>query len=392
MILEGLRVVDVSRVLAGPYCAQLLADQGAEVIKVEAPEGDENRRWPPIMPSGQSCNFASVNRGKKSISLNLKSPADQKILARLAGWADVMLHSFLPERAEKLGISYEQLRKINPRLIFCSISGYGEEGELANKPGYDLMMQAFSGAMSTTGYDGGLPTRIGVSYIDMSTGLSAYGGILTAYIQRTRTGRGAWVRASLLETSVALLGYHGVAWMQAGVLPRKQGSGGVYQVPYQAFACTDGHVLVGATNNPAWERLCTALDQPQLASDERFRSNVARVEARNLLIPLLEEIFKGNTVAHWVALLEKAGVAVAPIQSINQVMSHPQVIANNMVVHARDADGNDQPLVGVPFKIDGRATVAGTAPPVLDADRETILRDILAFSDTELAALQDEPA
>src|SRR6185503_5954856 len=239
-IYEGLKVVDLSRVLAGPFCAQMLADMGADVIKIEAPEGDENRRWPPLMPNGLSSNYASVNRGKRAITLNMKSPRAAEVLDRLVRRADVVLHSFLPATAARLGISYERFHAINPRLVFCSITGYGERGDLANKPGYDLMVQAFAGPMSVTGYEEGPPVRTGVSFVDMATGMSAYGAIASALYARERTGRGNWVRASLLETAVSILGYHGIAWLQAGVMPRKEGSGGANQAPYQAFHCSDG--------------------------------------------------------------------------------------------------------------------------------------------------------
>lgn len=264
-------------------------------------------------------------------------------------------------------------------MIFCSISGYGEKGDLANKPGYDLMVQAFSGAMSTTGYDGGPPTRIGVSYIDMSTGLSAFGGILTAVLRRLSTGEGAHVRVSLLETSVALLGYHALAWMQAGVLPRKQGSGGVYQVPYQAFRTSDGHVLAGAPNERAWSRLCTILGLPHLLEDERFSTNVGRVERRDEVIPLLERAFATKTTDHWVSLLEAAGVAVAPIQTIDRVLSHPQVLANDMVVSTVGAKGENAPGIGMPFKIGQHGQTAKTPAPALGADNEQVLTEVPGY-------------
>ena len=331
MILDGVRVVDLSRVLAGPHCAQLLAEGGASVIKVESPEGDENRRWIPIMPDGISSNFHSVNRGKRFMTLDLKSAAAPEILKRLTEWADVMIHSFLPGTAERLGISYDMMRAINPRLIFCSISGYGANGPLRNKPGYDLMVQAFSGSMSVTGYEDGPPVRTGVSYIDMATGMSAYSGIMTALYARTTTGAGTWVRASLLETAVSLMGYHAVAWLQDGIMPVKQGSGGANQAPYQAFRCQDGFILVGAPNNPAWLRLCGALGDEALANDPRFATNVSRVKHKAALVSLLEAHFARHRSAHWTEVLEAAGVAVSPIQTIDQVLTHPQVLANDMV-------------------------------------------------------------
>ncbi len=389
-IYEGLKVVDLSRVLAGPFCAQMLADMGADVIKIEAPEGDENRRWPPLMPSGQSSNYASVNRGKRAMTLNMKSPRAAEVLERLVRRADVVLHSFLPATADRLGISYERFHALNPRLVFCSITGYGERGELANKPGYDLMVQAFAGPMSVTGYEEGPPVRTGVSFVDMATGMSAYGAIASALYARERTGRGNWVRASLLETAVSILGYHGVAWLQAGVMPRKQGSGGANQAPYQAFHCADGFVLVGAPNNAAWQRLCTALEDEELKTDTRFATNESRLRHREELVPLLEVHFKRQSAEHWVSLLEKHGVAVAPIQTVDQVLDHPQVLANAMVVRMQDASGRESKGLGVPFKIEDGGGVGSRAAPSLGEHSDQILQDDLGFSAADIAALRQD--
>jgi crotonobetainyl-CoA:carnitine CoA-transferase CaiB-like acyl-CoA transferase len=392
MILEGLRVVDISRVLAGPFCGQLLSDMGASVIKIESPAGDENRLWPPIMPNGQSSNYASVNRGKRAMTLDMKSEGGRAILQRLIAKADVVTHSFLPDVAERLGLAWEKVHAINPRVVFCSISGYGEHGDLRNKGGYDLMVQAFSGAMSTTGYPDGPPVRTGVSFIDMATGISAYAAIMSALYAREKTGEGTWVRASLLETSIALLGYHAVGWMQAGIIPTKQGSGSASQTPYQAFPASDGYVLAGAPNNAAWQRLCKALGDDGLAADERFATNASRYENRSVLIPLLEAHFRRQPAAHWVALLEQHGVAVAPIQTIDQVMSHAQVLANEMVVHAVGKDGAPEPLVGTPFKIEGARQTGKTAAPTLGAHTDQILSEELGFSAAEIAAFRQSGA
>lgn len=375
MVLKGIRVIDLSRVLAGPFCGQLLADMGASVIKVESPAGDENRLWPPILPSGQSSNYASVNRGKRAMTLDMKCEGGRRILSRLIAAADVVTHSFLPDVASRLGLDYATVKALNPRVIFCSISGYGELGDLRNKAGYDLMVQAFSGSMSTTGYEGQPPVRTGVSFIDMSTGISAYAAIMTALFARERSGEGTWVRASLLETSVALLGYHAVGWMQAGIAPVKQGSGSASQAPYQAFPTSDGHVLVGAPNNGAWQRLCKALGDDRLATDPRFATNKSRFDNRKLLIPLLEAHFVTKPASHWVALLEAHSVAVAPIQTLEQVMGHAQVIANGMVVQAVNAEGVVESLVGPPFKIASTHGAAPTAAPKLGAHTDEILRE-----------------
>jgi glutaryl-CoA transferase len=391
-IYDGLKVVDLSRVLAGPFCAQLLADMGADVIKIEAPEGDENRRWPPLMPNGISSNYASVNRGKRALTLNMKSPRASEVLERLVRRADVVLHSFLPATADRLGISYERFHSINPRLVFCSITGYGERGDLANKPGYDLMVQAFAGPMSVTGYEEGPPVRTGVSFVDMATGMSAYGAIATALFARERTGHGNWVRASLLETAVSILGYHGVAWLQAGVKPRKQGSGGANQAPYQAFHCKEGFVLVGAPNNAAWQRLCAALEDEGLKTDPRFATNESRLRHRDELVPLLEAHLKRHDAQHWVDLLEKHGVAVAPIQTLDQVLAHSQVLANAMVVATQDASGQAWKGIGTPFKVEDGGGIAISAPPSLGEHSDQILHEDLGFSAEDIAALKREGA
>jgi crotonobetainyl-CoA:carnitine CoA-transferase CaiB-like acyl-CoA transferase len=299
-----------------------------------------------------------------------------------------VLHSFLPATAARLGISYERFHAINPRLVFCSITGYGERGELANKPGYDLMVQAFAGPMSVTGYEEGPPVRTGVSFVDMATGMSAYAAIASALYARERTGRGNWVRASLLETAVSILGYHGVAWLQAGVRPRKQGSGGANQAPYQAFHCADGFLLVGAPNNAAWQRLCTALEDEGLKLDPRFATNESRLRHRDELVPLLEEHFRRQDAAHWVTLLEKHGVAVAPIQGVDQVLAHPQVLANAMVATTHDANGREWKGLGTPFKIEDGGGIGSRAAPALGEHSEQILQEDLGFSAEDVAALR----
>ena len=387
-VLEGIQVLDLSRVLAGPYCGQLLADFGATVIKIESPEGDENRRWPPLSQEGVSANFGSVNRGKRAMVLNLKTESARAVLREMAANADVLLHSFLPDTAARLGIGNEALHAANPRLVIGTISGYGAMGPLAEKRGYDLMVQAFSGAMSTTGTPGGTPVRSGVSFIDMSTGLSLYGGIVTALLGREKTGKGTWVRGSLLETAVSLLGYHVVGWMQAGLMPEKQGSGSGHLVPYQAFQCQDGYMLAGAPNDGAWTRFCDALGEPELAKDPRFQGNIARVEQRGVLIPMLEERFGRHPVAYWVERFEARGVACAQIHTVDQVMVHPQVLANGMRLTARNPDGTTQDLVGTPFKLAEGGGTAEIAAPALGADTDSILAESLGYSAEQIAALR----
>ena len=251
------------------------------------------------------------------------------------------------------------------------------------------MVQAFAGPMSTTGYPGGTPIRCGVSFIDMSTGLSCYAGVVTALLNREKTGKGTWVRGSLLETAVALMGYHAVGWMQGDHMPEPQGSGSGHLVPYQAFKCSDGYMLAGAPNDAAWVRFCNALEWPELSKDPRFIGAIARAEQRSVLIPMLEERFAQNTVAYWVERFEANTVACSPLQTVDQVMTHPQVLANDMRVQARNADGTMQDLVGTPFKLAEGGGTADTAAPVLGSETEAVLADTLGYSAARIAALRD---
>ncbi|MBS0640335.1 MAG: CoA transferase [Proteobacteria bacterium] len=391
-VLHGIRVVDLSRVLAGPYCGQLLADFGADVIKVEAPGGDENRAWPPIAPSGASANFNSVNRGKRSLVLDLKSAAARDVLQQLARSADVVIHSFLPDTAERLGISNAALRAANPRLVVATISGFGAEGPLAAQRGYDMMAQAFAGMMSVTGFPGGPPVRCGASAVDMATGIALYGGIVTALLQRVQTGQGTWVHGSLLETAISLMGHFNVGWMQAGVLPEPQGSGSSVIAPYQAFRCADGMILAGAPNDGAWVRFCDALECPELAADPRFQGNMARVERLADLLPLLEPRFAAKPAAYWLERLEARNVACGPIHTVDQVMTHPQIMATGMRLQVRDREGHASDVLGTPFKLAEGGGTATTAAPPLGADNDVLLREWLGCGEADIAALQSAGA
>jgi crotonobetainyl-CoA:carnitine CoA-transferase CaiB-like acyl-CoA transferase len=384
--LKGIQVLDLSRVLAGPYCGQLLADMGAEVLKVESPEGDENRGWGDRTDDGLTCNFSSVNRGKRSIVVNFKSPNAKAALTRLVERSDVVIQSFLPESAERLGITFDELKKIRPDIILCSISSYGSQGDFRNKPGYDLMMQAFSGVMSATGPADGDPVRCGVSFIDMSTGAIAYGGVVTALLDRPRSGA-CHVEVSLLRTAISMLGYQAVNWLQVGRLPERQGSGVSHLVPYQAFQCADGFLLTGATNDATWRRFCKALGRPDLAEDARFLTNDLRLEHRTTLIPILKSIFASRTVTDWVSRFEANRVAISPLQTLDQVLTHPQVLANGIIVEQRGAQDEPKRLIGPPFTLSGNGYVANRTPPSHGAHTIEVLRDELGLSDAAIAEL-----
>jgi len=390
--LHDIRVIDLSRVLAGPHCAQMLADLGAEVIKVEAPEGDENRQWGPKAANGVSCNFNSVNRGKKGITLNLRTDGAQRVLRGLIAQADVVIHSFLPDSAQRLGLDYDTVKAIRPDVVFCTINGYGAKGPLYNRPGYDVMVQAFSGIMSTTGYPDGPPVRVGPSAVDMATGIVAFGGVMTALYKRRNGEGGSWVRASLLETALSLIGYQAVLALQAGVVPKPEGTGLAVMAPYQAFRASDGWLLAGAPNDPAWRRFAGVIGRPELADDPRFLTNLDRIANKPALLAEIEPSFGSATVAEWVARFDKAGVACGPVQTIDQVITHPQVLANDMVVEVANRDGTTQKVLGRPFKLTGSDTVAPVGAPDLGQDTDLVLRDILGLDQDTIAALRAEGA
>ena len=386
--LHDIRVIDLSRVLAGPYCGQLLADLGADVIKIESPEGDENRLWGPRAANCVTCNFNSVNRGKRGITLNLRTDGARDVLRGLIAQADVVIHSFLPDSADRLGINYAAVKAIKPDIIFCTINGYGEKGPLRNRPGYDVMVQAFSGIMSTTGYPDGPPVRVGISAVDMATGLTAFGGVMTALYTRKSGGGGSWVRVSLLETALSLIGYQAVAALQAGVIPKREGTGIAVMAPYQAFRTSDGWIQAGASNDAAWRRFATAIGRPELTDDPRFRRNQDRLDNRAVLLAEIEPIIATATAEEWVERFDKNGVAVAPMHTLDQVLGHPQVLANDMVVDVETSDGGTQKVLGAPFKLSSHEGVAKTAAPDVGADTDAVLRDVLGLSDAAIAALR----
>ena len=329
--LAGIKVLDLSRVLAGPSCGQLFADMGADVIKIEDREGDENRRWLPVV-DGASANFMSVNRGKRGITLNLKSPRGQEILSRLVRRSDVLIENFPPDTAARLGLSWEALSAINENLIHLSITGYGSRGPLRNRPGYDNMLQAFTGMMAMTGEADAGPARLGPSLIDMGTGMLAFAGACAALLARTQgKAKGQHVETSLLQTAVSQLGYHFTAYTMAGVVPQRTGSAVWHIVPYQAFQTADGWVLAGATNDAAWARLAEAIGMADLAKNPLYIDARGRSDRREELIALISPKFLAHSTEEWVKRLDAARVPCSPVQDVAQVIAHPQLAAMNMV-------------------------------------------------------------
>lgn len=386
---KGITVLDLSRVLAGPYCGQLLASFGADVIKIEDLAGDEIRSWFP-QRDGVSTNFDSVNAGKQAIVLNLKTPEARELLWRLAAQADVLIHSFLPDVADRLGVDYPSMQRQNPDLVYCCVSGYGTNGPLRNKPGYDLMLQAFTGVMTMTGEPDGGPMRTGTSAIDMSTGMLAFGGIAAALFARaTGQCRGQEVRLSLLETGVGLLGYHLTNFLNAGFIGERGGSGVAHIVPYQAWQCSDGGwLLAGATNDAMFRRLCAAIERVDLAEDPRFRTASDRRTHRSVLVPMLVAHFASRDVAYWMLRLDEAGVPASPVHTIDQVVAHPQVLATEMVVNVAPEGAVPRHVPGVPIKMSATPGKVAGPPPGLGEHTESVLRRRLGLSTADLQQLR----
>ena len=390
--LAGIKVLDLSRVLAGPSCGQLFADMGADVIKIEDREGDENRRWLPVV-DGRSANFMSVNRGKRGITLNLKSPRGQEILSRLVRRSDVLIENFPPDTAARLGLGWETLSSINENLIHLSITGYGSSGPLRNRPGYDNMLQAFTGMMAMTGEADVGPARLGPSLIDMGTGMLAFAGACAALLARAQgKAKGQHVETSLLQTAVAQLGYHFTAYTMAGVVPQRTGSAVWHIVPYQAFRTADGWVLAGATNDAAWARLAEVIGMAGLVTDPLYVDARGRSERREELIALISPKFLTHSTAEWVERLDAARVPCSPVQDVAQVIAHPQLAAMNMVHEVDDGRGGTLKLAGVPLNMSGTPPQPGGRPPDLGEHTASVLRDDLGYSPEEIASMRAEGA
>jgi crotonobetainyl-CoA:carnitine CoA-transferase CaiB-like acyl-CoA transferase len=389
--LDGIKVLDLSRVIAGPYCCQMLADNGADVIKVEAPGGDMNRGFPTVISPGHSTNFRSSNRGKRGITLNLKNPEARRIMHALAGKVDVVVQSFLPKTAAALGADYETLSALNPRMIYASISGYGAKGDLKDKPGYDTMVTAFAGIMSLTGEADGPPARPGVIAVDMATAMLAHGGIVSALFARAE-GRasGQRIDVSLLESAVALLSFRGLNYLQLGVVDQREGAGYNAITPYGSYRCADGDILIGAATQANWLNLCRALDADGLAADPRYADNAARSRNAEALRAELETILASATMESWLERLEAAVVPSAPINTVDRVLNHPQVRANDMVVTAPTADGGSMDLLGIPVNMSATPGKVGAAPPSPGQHNVEVLGEMLGMSDTEVARLAEE--
>ncbi len=377
--LQGIRVLDLSRVLAGPYCTMVLGDLGADVIKVEPPEGDETRGWGPPFAEGESAYYLCVNRNKRGIVINLKTDEGKKILCDLALRSDVLVENFRPGTLKKFGLDFETLHELNPKLIYCSITGFGQTGSMRDKPGYDFMIQALGGLMSITGEPEGEPMKTGVAIVDLFAGQNAIIAILAALQARTLTGKGQHLDISLFDSQLGWLANVASNYLISGKLPKRHGNAHPNIVPYQSFQASDGWFAIAVGNDKQFVALCKVIGKSELAIDPRFAKNSARVENRGELIPLLKSIFVTRSVSEWLSVLEQAEIPCGPIQNFEQVFSMSTVKEREMIVKMNHPTIGELPLVGSPLKMSDTPVEYRLPPPLMGEHTEEVLRE-LGFS------------
>ena len=393
--LSHVRVLDLSRVLAGPWATQLLADLGAEVIKIERPgAGDDTRAWgPPWLATqegeetSESAYFTCTNRGKKSVTVDLGKPEGPALVRRLAERSDVFIENFKVGALARLGLGHGDLAALNPRLVYCSITGFGQTGPYRNRPGYDFLVQAMGGLMSVTGEPDGSPMKVGVAITDILTGMYAATAVLAALAHRDRSGKGQHVDLSLLDVQVAALANQAESFLGTGRPPGRLGNAHPSIVPYQAFATRDGHVVITVGNDGQFARLCEVAGRPELCRDARFATNAARVENRAALVPVLAALLAGRASRDWIDALEAAGVPCGPINDLAQVFEDPQIRARGMRVEVPHPLVGKVPVVGSPIHLSETPVRHGT-PPLLGEHTREVLGDVLGMAEAEVEALR----
>lgn len=389
--LAGIKVVDLSRVLAGPWAGQLLADLGAEVIKVERPgAGDDTRQWaPPALADGSAAYFLSTNRGKRSLTIDITRPEGQEIVRRLVADADVLLENYKVGGLAKYGLDYASLSALNPRLVYCSITGFGQDGPYAERPGYDYIVQGMSGLMSITGPADGEPHKVGVAVTDLFTGLYAANAVQAALIARTRSGVGQYIDMALLDCALAMLANVGMNYLVGGEIPPRLGNAHPNIVPYQVFACADGHFILACGNDRQFRAICETIGLPELARDTRFASNPLRVQHRELLVAQLATAFMAHARDEWLGMLEAAGVPCGPINTVDEAFADPQIRHRQMALQLQDSAGQPVPQVACPIRMAGTPLEYALAPPKLGEHSATILGE-LGYTPLQIAALREQ--
>lgn len=400
--LSGLKVLDLSRVLAGPYCTQTLADLGAEVWKLEPLWGDETRAWGPpfiepdeyadwkVGPGGESAYYLSVNRGKKSVAVNLKDPRGQEIVRRLASRADVLIENYKVGDLARYRLDCDSLRGLNPRLVYCSITGFGQTGPRASEPGYDAALQGYTGIMSVTGEPGGPPMKVGVAWIDILTGLTATNAILAALLERERSGQGQYIDLSLFDVGLAAMANLAQSYLLTGKAPQRRGNAHAQIVPYGAFPASDGWIILAVGNDSQYQKLCETTGHPELWTDERFKTNPGRVAHRDELVTRLAEITKTKPMAGWLSSLQAAGVPCAPVNDLAAAFADPQAEARRLRQEVEHPTLGTVPLVGSPLGFLSRTPARIVSPPPLLGEHTLeVLTQVVGLTEKQVRDLEE---
>jgi formyl-CoA transferase len=398
--LEGLLVLDISRALAGPYCTMMLGDMGADVVKVERPgRGDESRNWgPPFVGDpyatypGESAYYMAINRNKRGVTINLKSTEGQKIVKQLAAKADVLVENFRTGTLEKMGLGYEDIHALNKRLVYCSISGYGRTGPYARRPGYDFIIQGEGGIMGITGPEEGPPYRVGVSIVDITTGIFASSAILAALLARDQTGEGQLIDISLLDTAVGLLANVASNYLVGGIEPQRMGNAHFNIAPYEVFRARDRWFTLAAANSIQWEALCDVIDRPELKDDPRFADNQRRLAERTALVEVLSEAFATREANEWLTKLQQAGIPCGSINTIKDVFNHPQAEARKLRLEIEHPTAGLIGTPGIPYKMSQTPVEVHRHPPMLGEHTDEVLTRMLGYTAEEVAHLREKKA
>lgn len=389
--LKNIKVLDFTRVLAGPFATMLLGDLGAEIIKVEPPQGDEARSWPPALDNGESGYFCALNRNKKAITLNLKDPRAQNIVARLVREVDVVMENFTPGVVQKLHIDYETLSMENPNMVYCSISGFGQYGPYRDKKAYDPIIQGMTGLMSITGEKGRSPVKVGVPITDLVSALSSVIAVQAALLYRKETGKGQYIDVSLYDSMVSLLTIMATEYFATGIAPGRYGMDHIHRVPARAFETKDGsYVQVAATNEVMYPKFCRVLGIPELIDDVRFNTNKKRLENRELIMPILEEKMRTKNGDEWLRLFEEAGLPCGPISNMEEVFKDPHIKAREMCLEIEHPVAGKIKQLGFPYKFSLTPAQIERHPPLLGEHNVEILSQYLGYSREEIVVLKAE--
>jgi formyl-CoA transferase len=390
--LEDIKVLDLSRVLAMPYCSMMLGDLGAEIIRVERPGvGDETRHWGPPWAGDQSAYYLCTNRNKKSITIDLKKKDGQEIVCRLAQRSDVLLENFLPGSLAEMGLGYEQIKAVNPGIIYASVTGYGQEGPYRDLPGFDFIIQAQGGVMSIIGAPDGPPMKVGVAIVDITAGLFASSAILAALHYRVKTGIGQYIDIALLDSQVAWLANQASNYLISGQVPRRMGNAHPNIVPYETFKAKDGiYIALGVGNDNQWQKFCKLAELEHLMNDPRYATNPKRVENRKELVSFLQGVFLQKTSDEWLKLMGEAEIPSGPINTIDRVLADPQVLAREMVLEMEHPSTGKYKVIGSPMKLSETPVQYRIPPPLLGEHTAEILRDILGYTQAEISRLKEE--